>query len=60
MRCPVCAILKKEGDHRMCILKLFREDKIRSISEWERPATIIGRREIRRVLVEQPSLPEKQ
>jgi hypothetical protein len=60
MKCPVCNLLKKEGDHRMCILQLFREDKIRSISEWERPVTIIGRREIRRVRVEPPNSQEKQ
>ena len=44
----------------MCILQLFREDKIRSISEWERPVTIIGRREIRRVRVEPSNSQEKQ
>ena len=31
--CPVC--LKQEADHRECILQLFRENKIKSLKEWE-------------------------
>jgi len=32
MACPVC--YRKTSDHRDCILKLFKENKIKSIAEW--------------------------
>ncbi len=31
--CPVCQ--KQDTNHRECILQLFRENKIKSLKEWE-------------------------
>lgn len=55
MQCPEC---KREvggltdHDHRMCVFKLLRENKIQSVTEWEamlKPITIIKGKVIRRV-----------
>ena len=35
MPCPVCNSNIGYADHRMCLVKLFGEDKIKSVSEWE-------------------------
>jgi hypothetical protein len=36
MPCPVCNSKIGYVDHRMCLVKLFGEDKIKSVAEWER------------------------
>lgn len=53
MQCPEC---KREvggsTDHRMCVFKLLKENKIQSVTEWEamlKPITIIKGKSIRRV-----------
>jgi hypothetical protein len=41
-----------DHDHRMCVFKLLRENKIQSVTEWEamlKPITIIKGKVIRRV-----------
>jgi len=38
MPCPVCDCKIGEADHRMCLLQLFREGKIKSSKDWERMA----------------------
>jgi hypothetical protein len=43
MPCPVCSCNIGQADHRMCVIQLFREDKIKSVAEWQnlcRPVTI--------------------
>jgi hypothetical protein len=54
MPCPVCTKSIQSGaDHRMCVFKLFDENKIQSVDEWEqmsedKPKTIVkGRVRIR-------------
>ena len=48
MPCPVCNSNIGYSDHRMCLVKLFGEDKIKSVAEWEamcrpqRPKKIIA------------------
>jgi hypothetical protein len=33
--CPVCK-LAVPGEHRLCVLGLFQENKIQSVEDWER------------------------
>jgi hypothetical protein len=52
MACIVCTRdISKSADHRECILQLFKETKIKSISDWIRlsskPRTILKRRVFR-------------
>lgn len=35
MPCPICSKQRNESSHRDCILQLFRENKIKSLKEWE-------------------------
>lgn len=35
MECPIC-LLNVPGYHRMCLVQLFRENKIQSVADWER------------------------
>lgn len=46
MPCPICRYEPGSGhDHRYCLAQLFRENRIKSIREWEdmckKPKTII-------------------
>lgn len=53
MPCPVCSQPVAGGaDHRMCVLSLFKSNKIQTVEEWTamatKPETIIkGRIRIR-------------
>lgn len=48
MPCPVCnKTIESGADHRMCVFKLFDENKIQSVDEWEamcKPKTLVKRR----------------
>lgn len=40
MPCPVCSCNIGYADHRMCLVELFRENKIKSVAEWEKMCSI--------------------
>lgn len=48
MQCPECR-LGKDADHRKCVIKMFRENRIQSVEDWECMSRTIlkGRRVIR-------------
>lgn len=35
MSCPICSKQRNESGHRECIFQLFRENKIKSLKDWE-------------------------
>lgn len=59
MPCPICKYTIESGkDHRPCLFKMFDENTIQSVEEWEalatKPVTIVKGR-IRVRIYEQPN-----
>ena len=56
MPCPVCNC-NLGADHRMCVLQLLKEGKIKNVKEWEtmmkKPETIFIRKVIRKIRKEE-------
>ena len=52
MPCPHCQMLLSLGvDHRMCLIALFRSNKIQSVEEWRKMAEtrtiILGKKRVK-------------
>lgn len=62
MPCPVCDCKIGEADHRACIVQLFRDNRIKSIKEWEtlamKPGTTV--KGIVSLLVKKTDFPEDE